>query len=70
MTVHTVGDSHSDRGWGSDIVKHHIGPKLCHTFGKNQLNLVDLRTFGMENDDTIIFCFGEIDCRLLNKCYF
>lgn len=63
MTVHTVGDSHSDRGWGSDIVKHHIGPKLCHTFGKQQLKLVDLRTYGMKNDDSIIFCFGEIDCR-------
>ena len=63
MTVHTFGDSHSWNGWGNEIEKHHLGPKLCHTFGKQQLKLVDLRHYDMKDGDTIIFCFGEIDCR-------
>ena len=63
MTIHTIGDSHCYSGWGSEIETHHIGPKLCHTFGKQQLKLCDMRDHDMQNDDTVVFCFGEIDCR-------
>jgi lysophospholipase L1-like esterase len=62
MTIHTVGDSHSDFGW-SGVTKHHLGPVLCYSFGKEKLERCDIRTFNMVDGDTIIFCFGEIDCR-------
>ena len=64
MTVHTIGDSHCHSGWGSEVVIHHLGPKLCHTLGKQHLTLCDFRNYDdMKDGDTVIFCLGEIDCR-------
>lgn len=62
MSIHTIGDSHSDNGW-SGVVKHHLGPVLCYSFGKEKLNRCDIRNFNIQDGDTIIFCLGEIDCR-------
>jgi hypothetical protein len=62
MCIHTIGDSHSYIGW-SDIMSHHLGAVLCYSFGKEKLNRCDIRNFQIKDDDTIIFCLGEIDCR-------
>lgn len=62
MVVHTFGDSHALFGWVG--VKHHyLGPILCYSFGKEKLNRCDISKYDIEDGDTIIFCFGEIDCR-------
>lgn len=68
MKIHTFGDSHSSNiisGWKdcNNIVSHHLGPVLCYSFGKEKLNRLDLTKYEIEDNDTIIFCFGEIDCR-------
>jgi hypothetical protein len=68
MKIHTFGDSHASNthsGWKdcNNIQAHHIGPILCHSFGKEKLNRCDINKFGLNNDDSVIFCFGEIDCR-------
>jgi hypothetical protein len=61
MPVHTIGDSHCYSGWDRSIVTHHhVGPMLCYSFGQHR---VDIRTFPFQHGDTLIFCFGEIDCR-------
>ena len=62
MSIHTIGDSHSVNGWNGTI-NHHLGPILCYSFGKEKLNRCDIRNFNIKDGDTIIFCFGEIDCR-------
>ena len=62
MSIHTIGDSHSNRGW-SGIANHWLGPLLCYSFGKEKLNRCDIRKFNIRDGDTIIFCLGEIDCR-------
>lgn len=62
MTVHTIGDSHSGFGW-TNITQHHLGPVLCYSFGKEKLNRCDIRNFNIKDGDSVIFCFGEIDCR-------
>jgi len=62
MSIHTIGDSHSHNGW-NDIINHHLGPVLCYSFGKEKLNRCDIRKFNIKDGDTIVFCFGEIDCR-------
>jgi hypothetical protein len=62
MSIHTVGDSHSYYGW-SGIIHHHLGAVLCYSFGKEKLNKCDIRNFDIKDGDTVIFCFGEIDCR-------
>jgi hypothetical protein len=62
MSIHTIGDSHSYHGW-SGIISHHLGPVLCFSFGKKKLNICDIRNFNIKDNDSIVFCFGEIDCR-------
>jgi hypothetical protein len=62
MTIHTIGDSHSHNGW-SVITNHHLGPRLCYSFGRDKLNFCDIRNFNIQDGDTIIFSLGEIDCR-------
>lgn len=62
MTIHTIGDSHSYSGW-SEITNHHLGPRLCYSFGRDKLKFCDIRNFNIIDGDTIIFCLGEIDCR-------
>jgi hypothetical protein len=67
MTIHTIGDSHSYNGW-SGITNHHLGPRLCYSFGRDKLNFCDIRNFNIQDGDTIIFSLGEIDCRChINK---
>jgi hypothetical protein len=63
MTIHTLGDSHSMFGWKdiSGIVVHHIGPKLAFSVGRD--GLVVGPEYGIQAGDTVIFSFGEIDCR-------
>jgi len=67
MKIHTFGDSHGSQysGWLNceNVVTHHLGPVLCYSFGKEKLNRCDIRNYNLENGDSVIFCFGEIDCR-------
>lgn len=65
MTIHTFGDSHADKGWNtiSRVNIHPIGAVLCYSFGNEKLNRLNIKTFNVVNNDTVIFCFGEIDCR-------
>lgn len=62
MSIHTIGDSHSHTGW-SGIVSHHLGPKLCYSFGRDKLAFCDIRNMNIKDEDTVVFSFGEIDCR-------
>jgi hypothetical protein len=34
-----------------------------HTFGRLGLKLLNIREYGVNENDIVIFCFGEIDCR-------
>ena len=63
MRIHTVGDSHSHCAWPDFVTPHHLGAVLCYSFGQEKLDRCDLRDFEIEDGDTVIFCFGEIDCR-------
>lgn len=63
MSIHTFGDSHCYSGWNDNIIQHHIGPVLCYSFGKEKLSRCDISKFNVKDGDTIILCFGEIDCR-------
>lgn len=72
MNIHTFGDSHaSDKRshWGNiniedvEIKCNHLGGKLMFTFGRLGLDLLNIKDYAVEEDDVVIFCFGEIDCR-------
>lgn len=61
--IHTFGDSHSSYGWSNipDLQTHHLGPILCFSIGRDGIQIRDGQ--GVHSGDTVIFCFGEIDCR-------
>ena len=63
MAIHTFGDSHSYFGWKDvpNVKTHHLGPILCYSVGRDGINIKN--GFNVNNGDTVIFCFGEIDCR-------
>lgn len=63
MVIHTFGDSHCQAGYGGipSIQIHHVGPKLCFSVGRDGINIKD--GYDVHDGDTVIFCFGEIDCR-------
>ena len=42
---------------------HHLGPVLCYSFGKEILNRCNIEKFNIKDNDSVVFCFGEIDCR-------
>jgi len=72
MKIHTFGDSHSHEGWQHiennktfpiPIIVHLLGPKLMYSFGKEKLNLLNIKSHGVQENDIVVFCFGEIDCR-------
>jgi FkbM family methyltransferase len=66
--LHTIGDSHGGGINGlvgafdliGGVAHHHLGPRLMHSVGRDGL---DLRAYGIADGDTVICCFGEIDCR-------
>ena len=65
MKFITIGDSHSCNGWNEKVSIIHIGPSLCYGFNRKILeynNNILLKT-PINNEDVLIFCFGEIDCR-------
>jgi hypothetical protein len=68
MILHTFGDSHSYIGWNFSIdsleIKHKkSGPYTMARFGMEKLNLLDIKNEGVNENDIVCFCFGEIDCR-------
>lgn len=71
MTIHTFGDSHTRTdnvaGWQycGDVVSHWLGATLCYSFGRDKLERCDIskKEYNVKQGDTVVFSFGEIDCR-------
>lgn len=68
MTLHIFGDSHASdiiSGWRdcTNIKSYHLGPILCYSVGKEKLKRIDIRQYKIKDGDSVLFCFGEIDCR-------
>ena len=40
-----------------------MGSKLAYSFGRDGLSCCDISKFNVQEDDVVVFCFGEIDCR-------
>lgn len=71
MTIHTFGDSHSRTdgvaGWDfcDDVISHWLGAILCYSFGRDKLKRCNINKdeYNLKDGDTVVFSFGEIDCR-------
>jgi hypothetical protein len=73
VNIHTFGDSHATHygGWGDinidglNIYTNHIIGKLAFSFGRDEMIVVNS---SVKENDVVVFCFGEIDCRChINK---
>jgi hypothetical protein len=62
---HTFGDSHCKYGFEKidNIQIHWLPGKLCYSFGRDKLNLLDIKSYNVNEGDFVLFSFGEIDCR-------
>jgi hypothetical protein len=58
--IYTIGDSHSKFGWSKidNVIVNWLGPKLMFTFNEADFNIANIN-----DQDSTVFCFGEIDCR-------
>lgn len=63
--VHVIGDSHSIYSFSGfeACVNHHLGPITMHRVGRDGLSFLNLQKLGVQENDTAIFVFGEIDVR-------
>lgn len=63
--IHTIGDSHSKFPWEKipGVKVHWLRAILAFTAGRDGLKRVNISNIGLKPNDSIIFCFGEIDCR-------
>lgn len=63
--IHTYGDSHAWFGWRdvkiTRVSINRLGPRLMYSFGSSGEIIVNSKN--ITNGDSVIFCFGEIDCR-------
>jgi hypothetical protein len=70
MTVHTYGDSHSNLPWvfikvpEYEIIIHWKTGCTMARFSLEKKQLCNLKNDIVKENDTVIFCFGEVDCRV------
>lgn len=53
---------HTSRTVGN-ITAHHLGPRLAYSVGRDGVNLLNITNHGIKPGDSVVFSFGEIDCR-------
>lgn len=65
MTIWTFGDSHAVSAFDKlpYINCNSIGPHLAFSIGRDGLTRFNLKKFNVQEGDTVILSFGEIDCR-------
>ena len=65
MYIHTFGDSHARFGFHDNPLIHRndIGSSLCYSFGRDKLDRLNIKNCNVKENDMVIFCFGEVDCR-------
>ena len=63
--IYTIGDSHSRIPWQQikNVDINHLGPILAFSVGRDGLDRVNISNMKIKENDYIVFCFGEIDCR-------
>lgn len=70
-TIRIIGDSHAIAYLNNhekfpnlrNIKVQYAGPITMHRIGRDQFEILDLRKYGTNENDIIVFVFGEIDTR-------
>ena len=62
--VYIFGDSHTREFNGIQGCEiKYLGPILMHRIGRDSLEIIDLKSHGVEEGSTVVYVFGEIDVR-------
>lgn len=62
--IHVIGDSHSQEFLGiKNCIIHYIGPRTMHRIGRDGLSILNFKQFNIQENDTVVLVFGEIDVR-------
>lgn len=71
MKLHTFGDSHSRCiAWQTidmpnlEIITYSGTPSTMARFCTERLNFLNIKDYGVSENNMACFCFGEIDCRM------
>ena len=63
-TIHVIGDSHSrELMFIPGCLIHYIGSVTMHRVGRDGIAGLNLKGFGVNDYDVVVFAFGEIDVR-------
>lgn len=62
--IHIFGDSHSrEFKHINKCVVHHLGPYTMYRMGRDGLSFLNIKDYGVRDNDAVVFAFGEIDVR-------
>lgn len=62
--IHVIGDSHSLEFSNIDnTIIHYLGPRTMHRIGREGKALLDFKRLEIQDNDTVVLVFGEIDVR-------
>lgn len=64
MGIRIFGDSHAYSYLGIEDARINcLGPITMHRIGRDGIDALDIRRYGIKNGDILVFIFGEIDAR-------
>ena len=70
--VHVFGDSHAKYSFSTipSCTIHWLGPITMHRVGRDGLQGLNIKSYGVQENDVVIFVFGEIDvrCHVIPQC--
>lgn len=65
--IHIFGDSHANTNFSNikynNILNHYQNSITMYRVGRDKLNFINFRSYGIKDMDIIIYQFGEVDCR-------
>jgi len=62
--IHVIGDSHTVAfSKVPECIIHNIGPVTMHRIGRDGLDFLDIKMMEVQDLDSVVFVFGEIDVR-------
>jgi hypothetical protein len=65
--IHIFGDSHANNNFNNikynNICNHYQNSITMHRVGRDNINFINFINYNINNNDIVIYQFGEVDCR-------
>ena len=64
MSFHIFGDSHANFNFVNfNCINHYINSLTMNRIGRDKLDCINFMNYRIQNNDTVIYQVGEVDCR-------